>query len=383
MCLQNQAEILLTLYVTAEETINTAAVVVVAGAGMTKHIKYASRIYPGRILLQWHITDRCNLRCSHCYQNTYSGAELSLDHLLFILDQFRHFLKLCGSSVKGHITVTGGEPFARNDFPDLLEIFTKYKNLFSFAILTNGTLIDRNLTHYLKKIGLSFVQVSIEGTKFTHDNIRGTGNFEKTVAAINHLVKAGARVLISFTAHRNNFREFEDVAILGRKLRVSRVWADRLIPQGIRASDLQSLMLTKNETLEFFKIMNKAKTQAKRSWFNHTEIALNRSLQFLVTGKKPYRCAAGDTLITVMPNGDLYPCRRMPERVGNLFEKDLSELYFCDFFEFLRNPNLISKGCEDCFYFKFCKGGLKCLSYAVKGDPFYADPGCIHAKTGQ
>ncbi|MDM8563363.1 SPASM domain-containing protein, partial [Candidatus Marithioploca araucensis] len=123
----------------------------------------------------------------------------------------------------------------------------------------------------------------------------------------------------------------------------------------------------------FFKIM--AKT--KRAWFNRTEISMRRALQFLVGGGRPYHCTAGDSLLTVQSNGDLYPCRRMPIRIGNLLETPLLELYDnSTLLHKLRQPEQISEGCEACFYAKLCRGGLKCLSYAVTGDPFKADPGC-------
>jgi len=63
--------------------------------------------------------------------------------------------------------------------------------------------------------------------------------------------------------------------------------------------------------------------------------------------------------------------------VGNIMETPLVELYFqSDLFRALRNQKRNSEGCEDCFYNRFCRGGLKCLSYALIGDPFQADPGC-------
>jgi radical SAM protein with 4Fe4S-binding SPASM domain len=346
------------------------------------HNKYKKDFYiPRGLLLQWHITERCNLRCSHCYQSDYSGQELQFDNLLKVLDQFKDLLSLWRRKVgrlpvRGHITVTGGEPFIRRDFLDLLEIFSANKHYFSFAILTNGSFIDAAMARRLRKLGPAFVQVSVEGTQATHDKIRDTGNFDRTVSALKHLVKEHIRTLISFTAHRDNFREFSEVAQLGRKLRVSRVWADRLIPSGTGLA-LQEQMLTSDETREFFEIMLRARRKAKRHWFSRTEIAMHRALQFLVAGGKPYHCTAGDTLVTVQPNGDLYPCRRMPIRVGNLMETPLAELYYeSSLFRALRNRNCISDDCQSCFYSKLCRGGLKCLSYAMTGDPFKADPGC-------
>jgi radical SAM protein with 4Fe4S-binding SPASM domain len=337
---------------------------------------FLSKYVPTHWLLQWHITERCNLRCAHCYQDNYAHDELSFTDLLKILSQFQELLttfeQRTGQRIPAHITVTGGEPFARRDFLDLLAIFAAQRDRFSFAILTNGTFIDAAMAQQLRQLAPRFVQVSIEGTAATHDRIRGTGNFAQTVSAIKQLRKQRLHTLISFTAHRDNYREFPQVAKLGRQLGVNRVWADRLIPCG-SGSDLA--MLTPLETQEFFAIM--AQVCAKRSWFNcRTEIAMHRALQFLAGGQL-YHCTAGDSLLTVQPNGDLYPCRRLPIRVGNLLENTLVELYDnSELLHQLRNPQQVSDGCQNCGYAHWCRGGLKCLSYARRGDPFQADPGC-------
>lgn len=337
---------------------------------------FLSKYVPTHLLLQWHITERCNLRCAHCYQDNYAHDELNFTDLLKILSQFKELLTIfeqrTGQRIPAHITITGGEPFARRDFLDLLAIFAAQRDRFSFAILTNGTFIDAAMAQQLRQLAPRFVQVSIEGTAATHDRIRGTGNFAQTVSAIKQLRKQRIHTLISFTAHRSNYREFPQVAKLGRQLGVNRVWADRLIPCG-SGSDLA--VLTPLETQEFFAIM--AQVRAKRSWFNHrTEIAMHRALQFLAGGQL-YHCTAGDSLLTVQPNGDLYPCRRLPIRVGNLLENTLVELYDnSELLRQLRNPKQVNEGCQTCGYAHWCRGGLKCLSYAVRGDPFQADPGC-------
>ncbi len=348
-----------------------------------------SRSIPRGLLLQWHVTERCNLRCAHCYQESYAGEELGFPELLRILDQFKGLLDDWRSEAGqrppwGHITVTGGEPFVRRDFLDLLEAFTAQRKYFSFAILTNGSAIDAPLARRLRRLGPTFVQVSIEGAPATHDRIRGRGNFDRTVAAIQHLARERIRTLISFTAHRDNFREFPEVARLGRRLGVARVWADRLIPSGqafSRPGQLPLATLTPEETREFLEIMHRARAEVARSWFGRTEVAMRRALQFLVVGGRPYHCTAGDTLLTVLPNGDVYPCRRMPIRVGSLQETPLAELYYQnDLLCALRDRSRTSEGCQGCCFARLCRGGLKCLAYAATGDPFRADPGCWLAK---
>lgn len=342
------------------------------------------RYVPSGLLLQWHLTDRCNLRCAHCYQDSYASEEVGFRDLLHILDQFKDLLEKwraeTGRFVRGHVTVTGGEPFLRKDFPELLEILAAHRRSFSFAILTNGSLIDLSTALLLRKLRPAFVQVSIEGAQGSHDDIRGAGEFDRAVKGIRCLVQERVRTFISFTAHRGNFREFREVARLGRQLRVARVWADRMIPSGV-GSRLADQALTREETREFFEIMHAARSESGGQWFGRTDIAMHRALAFLFSGGTPYHCTAGDRLITVMPNGDVLPCRRMPVRVGDLFETSLEQLYYeSDFLRGLRDRRRCAQGCEECCYSALCRGGLKCLSYSVTNDPFKADPGCWLAK---
>lgn len=333
---------------------------------------------PPRLLLQWHLTNRCNLRCAHCYQDDYRDGG-GLAGWLPILEQFRAFLKSTSPRIRGQLTLTGGEPFAHPEFPALLEHVAALRDEFSFAVLCNGTLIDDAMARRLAAWAPRFVQVSLDGTPATHDALRGAGNHAAVVAGIKRLVGAGVRTLLAFTAQRDNFREFPEVARLGRRLKVARVWADRLIPQG-QGEALRGL--SADETREFIELLRQTKLNAESGLAGRfgkgtasTEIALHRALQFLAGGPA-YRCTAGDTLLTVMPDGTLYPCRRLPIDAGNLHRTPLSELYDAPLLRQLRDPASVASGCEQCAYERLCRGGLRCLSYAVKKSFTVADPGC-------
>ncbi|MFH0988642.1 MAG: radical SAM protein [bacterium] len=332
---------------------------------------------PHHLLLQWHISDRCNHRCSHCYQKSFNSKEPSLILLLSILQQYQELLVLWNNKtntrpVRGHITLTGGEPFAHPDFLALLEIISKKKHHFSFSILSNGSFIDQHMAKHLAALKPRFVQISLEGNESTHDAIRGEGSFDEAVSALKYLVNQKITTLISFTAHTANFREFPDVVHLAQKLRVDRVWADRLVPLEA-GSNLTCL--SKEETYEFMNIMNICRNEALQA-HSTTEVAMKRALQFFFSREHPYRCSAGDTLITIMPNGDLLPCRRMPIRVGNVTDQPLSELYDSPLFIALRDRNRICNDCSGCQLAQRCGGGLRCLSFAITGNPFQGDPGC-------
>lgn len=339
---------------------------------------------PRGLLLQWHITHRCTHRCAHCYQERFDGdGELSRDELWGVLRDYEALLDRRradaphGSAVRGHITVTGGEPFVHAELPNLLERMSAARDRYSFALLTNGARIDVPLARTLRRLRPRFVQLSLEGGEATHDRVRGPGDFQRTLAAIRTLVRFGVRTLISFTAHRLNFREFPSVAEVGIRLRVARVWADRLIPCGHHPGTGGVEPLTAEDTREFFDLMASARARAQGRWFPRTEIAMHRALQFLAGGGEPYRCTAGDSLLTVMPNGDVYPCRRLPIVVGNLRQTPLETIYRTSpLLARLRERTEPEDGCVGCLHHPRCRGGLKCLAHAVHGDPFRRDPGC-------
>jgi len=336
--------------------------------------------YKRGLLLQWHVTHRCGQRCAHCYQDGYDGPEMDLADLLSVLEQYKRLLATL-KPARGHVTITGGEPFARADIWDLLQAVAANDRQFSFAILSNGQYIDKEAARRLKKLNPRFVQLSVEGEEWTHDKIRGPGDYARVVQAIGALHGAGVATMISFTAHAENYREFPAVARLGRQLGVGKVWTDRLIPCGSGAAVAP---LDAGQTEEYINIVAQQKRQGG-GWFRRrSPVAADRALQFIAAGGKPYRCVAGDNLITIMPDGTLYPCRRMPAPVGNVMRSSLLELYHGQkLLRDLRDRSIISQGCRGCIYQRFCAGGLKCLSWAATGDPFRADPGCPLAGKGE
>lgn len=317
------------------------------------------------------MTERCNLRCAHCYQDDSPAAELGDEALRSVLAQFRALLAEIGrrsGAPTAHITLTGGEPFVRAGFRELLEEVARERQRWSFAVLTNGTTVDRSLARQLAKLGTGFVQVSLEGTPETHDRIRGAGSHARAVAGLRHLVRARVPTMVSFTARRDNWRELPSVIALARALGVGRVWSDRMIPLGHGERDQ---VLGPEETRELVALLAR-----ERAIGGRTEVAAHRALQFPASGGRPYRCSAGIGLLTVLTDGTVVPCRRMPVPVGDLRQSSLSEIWFeAPYLQALREPR-VARGCEGCFHERTCGGGLRCLSAAVHGEAFVKDPGC-------
>ena len=106
------------------------------------------------------------------------------------------------------------------------------------------------------------------------------------------------------------------------------------------------------------------------------ELTMSRALQFLQTGEIPYKCTAGTKLLTVMENGDLVPCRRMPIVLGNVLKENLLEIYKKSNAIKQLEREEIPKECIKCEHSEKCRGGLKCLTYAMTEKIIGKDPGC-------
>ncbi len=325
-----------------------------------------------KFVLQWHLSEVCNLRCLHCYQEDHKPVSLSYDQLLQILDQYRAFLKKINR--KGHINLTGGEPLCSPHFFKILDEFKKDRDLYSFSILTNGTLITDEIAKKISEYQPEYVQVSLEGGRNLNDEIRGKNVYKKVAKAIKNLKKYNLFVSISFTATKINYKQFPLVVKFAEKYKVDNVWSDRYIP--LNEENKIDLQMSKEETMEYLKIMKEERTRLKLKK-SKTTVAMYRALQFQMTNDYPYTCTAGKSLLTVMENGDLVPCRRMPIVIGNLFEKDMEQLYHSEKLKALQKDTT-PDDCKKCEYAKKCSGGLKCLTYAIYKDLNHKDIGCSH-----
>ena len=329
------------------------------------------RFLVGKFILQWHLSEICNLKCKHCYQENHKPIQLKHDDLLNILNQYRNLLKKM--KMKGHINLTGGEPLCCPFFFKILEEFKKDKDLFSFSILTNGTLIDDDTARKISEYNPEYVQVSLEGGKRINNYVRGNGVYKKVGNAIKCLKKYNVFVSVSFTATKVNYKEFPKVVRYAEKYKVDNIWSDRYIPLGSNSD--KDFLMNLEETREYLSIMEKERQKLKLKK-SKTNIAMYRALQFQMTNDLPYRCTAGISLLTVMENGDLVPCRRMPIVVGNLLESDMYDLY--------RNSKILKElrqesipdDCLKCDDSKLCRGGLKCLTYALYKNLNHKDVGC-------
>lgn len=337
-----------------------------------------------RLLLQFHITGKCNLRCKHCYRTEGDVEPLSLEDVINVIEQYKALREKYNSvyriSKKGHINITGGEPFFRSDIKDILKYLGENRELFTYGILSNGSFIDDEIIGLLKSTKAAFVQLSIDGDRETHDFLRAEGDYERVMKTAERLEKNGIRAYISFTANRENMKNLPGVAAECRRRKITKLWSDRLVPIG-NGEDIGNLVITDAEMPLYISLLKKARGSfLVRKLNSKTQVTMNRALQFQSSDGNIYSCSAGDSLITVDEFGNIMPCRRMPIICGNVSKTTLADVYFSsDVFRQLR-MSYIPEECRECTYAALCKGGARCQAYAAYNTFLKADPACPLAK---
>lgn len=180
----------------------------------------------------WNVTRRCNLRCIHCYAQADDQVhqdELTTAEGKTLLDDLAAF----GVPV---ILFSGGEPVVR---PDLVELAAYAVRLGMRAVIsTNGTLITAAIAGALREVGLSYVGISLDGTREVNDRFRGVrGAFDRAMAGIANCQRAGIKVGLRFTINRMNAGEVPAIFDLLEEHGIPRVCFYHLVYAG-RGSEL-------------------------------------------------------------------------------------------------------------------------------------------------
>ena len=331
--------------------------------------------FENEFYFQWHITEKCNFRCKHCYHADYTSAnELNLNELILISDKIDSTLRKWDKN--GTLSITGGEPFVVKDklFP-LLQYIDSLKTVTHFDILTNGSLLDEPVISELKELKkLRRVQVSLEaGNQDLNDRIRGKGSFEKTLSAIRLLKQNGFQVAAMMTISHMNKNEISLLIELLKKERVDTFSAERFIPEGTGA-DLKDELLTGDEVRKIFqRIYSMAMKEDK------IRILLYRPLFALLDGNDPTvgaLCSVGNNALTIMHDGTIYPCRRLPIPIGNALTDSFYKVWYTsEVLWNVRNHNNLKGKCADCELIPVCRG-CRAMAYALTGDYLAEDPQC-------
>lgn len=339
--------------------------------------------------IQWHLTERCNLRCAHCYQETApSGQELSFPEIVSVIEEVAEMLAAWrlayGIEFSPSFHVTGGEPLLHRHLPAILAEM-KNRN-FAVYLLSNGTLITESWAEKLAALKVDGVQVSLEGPGQIHEDIRGAGSFAAALSGAKNLVGAGVKVIFNTTLSRLNAASFLNLVPLSLSLGVQELGCARLVPAG-RGEALLDQMLSPEELLGFYQEVLSLEV-------NGLDVGSGDPLANQMGGGEvpeageddsfPWGgCAAGVSGLTLLPDGTILPCRRLPVPLGNVRRDRLREIWAASpVLEALRDKSRYPGKCGSCKRWAQCRG-CRAIAYAcsrAQGAPDFLapDPQCFY-----
>ena len=163
------------------------------------------------------VTRRCNLHCRGCYSHVAAAnenatgrtAELNAAELERVIDEAADL----GVSF---VLLAGGEPLVRAD--DIIEMARRHPRMI-FPIFTNGTLMGDKILDAFRQYRNLIPILSIEGGKSGTDNRRGTGVYERVMAGVRKLKRAGIFFGLSFTVTKGNVVELTSRDFVSRLVR--------------------------------------------------------------------------------------------------------------------------------------------------------------------
>lgn len=329
--------------------------------------------------LQWHITDKCDQRCKHCYiysrDEETSCSEMKVD---LLTDIFYDFLETCGRMHrKPSFVLTGGDPLLYEQIWELLEVFKQ--NNIRFVILGNPFHLSETVAIRLHELGCTGYQMSLDGLRDTHDKIRMPGSYDATLSKIPIINAAGIKSTIMTTVSKTNINEVPNLVEVVHKHHVGSFGFNRYCPS---PNDV-NLLPTATEYKDF---LEKMWEEFRRFKDSDTHFILKDHLWKLFLFEKglfntEYEenvildgCHCGITHMTILPNGKVYACRRSDTLVGNVLKQSLYDIFHGEKMDFYRDYDKFEK-CAKCELLRFCRG---CPSVAkcVSGSFYSADPQC-------
>jgi selenobiotic family peptide radical SAM maturase len=316
--------------------------------------------------LQWHLTQACDLHCRHCYDRT-ARAIPTLAQGLEVLRQLRDFCQK--RRVAGQVAFTGGNPFLH---PNFFEFYRAAIDL-GFGCVVLGNPVAEEKLEKMVELGTPwYYQVSLEGLEEHNDEIRGQGNFQRVLSFLETLRRFRIPAMVMLTLTRANLHQvlplaevlrpladgfnFNRLALFGegRQLQLPELQEYRVfLADYVAAADRNPVLSIKD---------------------NLFNILLEQQGLEPFGGCTGFGCGAAFNFMTLLSDGEVHACRKMPSLIGNLKEAGLEEIYES---APARRYRLGSSACRDCPLHPTC-GGCLAVTASLGGDPFTdRDPFCF------
>lgn len=270
------------------------------------------------IYVQFYITARCNLTCEQC-NIIYSNAdveECSIDNIKKIADNFAEL----GVAM---VLLTGGEPFARKDLPQIIMAFESRG--IHVRMQTNGYASEEKIIESIEAGGkdISISLDSLQPSKQDHINGGFKDSWHKAIEAIStytkYLPKESSFASLGCVMQRGNLDDIIDVIKFGTSIS----WFTSLVPihisefkhpMGFRTFD-NSLKFTNEEFNKVDEIIEDIRKMRKNGFLLFdSDQYLDDIKRFIRNEPTTWRnknngvCDSPNLYFALLPNGEFSPC---------------------------------------------------------------------------
>lgn len=316
-----------------------------------KSIAPFSQMVSAPLRMDLALTFRCQNDCVHCYAGgPHETEELSTHQWKAVIDRLHE----TGIFI---VTFTGGEPTLRDDLPELLQ-YAQDKGIVT-GLVTNGRrLKDKDYVKALEKVGLDFVQVTLESHRAeVHDKMTAAkGSWKETVQGIKNAVATQIYVTTNTTLSKYNVDDFFETVKFIKGLGVAGFGCNSLIYSG-KANKISDEFAVPLETLKGMlpKVKDKANQLGlKFLWYTPTQYCRFDPVS-LGLGIKS--CTAAMVNMCVGPNGDVYPCQSYFKSLGNILKDEWQNIWNSPLAVSIRKREYAEPKCKDCPQLQICGGG--------------------------
>ncbi len=305
------------------------------------------------ISVVWEITNNCNYKCPHCraFQKYEKENIENENKIIEELIKSRVFV----------VNISGGEPLLN---PRVFEIARKLTDNNIYVIISTNGYFYKKYRKQILKSGIKMVQVSLDGPKELHEKFRGVENsYEKALEALIIAKEDGLRTQMNVTITQENLNTLEWNYEKAKEIGVNKVFYRRVVPYG--KAKINSYVLP-DKKIYYEKIKKLAALNSKDLQVLIDDPILNVLLNH--NNQNYLACSAGINNLGISSNGDVFPCIFLREKVGNLMEESLKNIW--NHSEILKNlrQRKINQ-CGSC-KFQFSCGGCRAFSGIYEKDEF-------------
>lgn len=267
-----------------------------------------------------YITERCQLRCGHCYMGDRLERGLQLPY-----EQATKIMRDCRRLGGQYITFLGGEPTLHRDLPRMVDYALEIG--YQQVMINSNGLLERTIDKIAPE-KLHYISFSLDGASAAiHDQIRGEGTYEKTVACIRKTVQAGYAIRIICTISQLNIQEAVDILNLAEDMGVQMVNFHVFSEEGLGIANSETWSLTPEEWIDFYEYLETVKDNYRLSiWYPPTYATKDKLKRYVSEG---FMGCVGCSLdrLSIFPDGRCYVCSVLfdrPYHFGILGENGLS-----------------------------------------------------------